>query len=121
MPKRPIQRELAKKDRSGHVRDNLPRAQKDDDCDGEVVGRALFLQVGGGQAYGYPANRKLIPRIADGCPYAFPRLLHRLVREADDTERRESRGDVHLDLDNASFQATTAHASVLANTMGTSF
>ncbi len=82
----------------------LPGTEQHADGDGQVVGRALFFEVGGGQVHRDASQREFAVAVAEGSAHSFFGFLDRGVGKADDVECGESGGDIHFDLDHKSVQ-----------------
>ena len=90
---------------------DLAGAHQDADSDGEVVGRAFFTEVGGGEVDSDPLHRELESRVADGSADSLPGFLDCGVGEADYIESRKSWGDVYFDFYYGPFEANDCTAS----------
>jgi hypothetical protein len=81
---------------------------KDGHRDREVKGAALLPKLGGGEVHGQPVRGKAEAAVAHRRAHPLPRLLHGLVGQADDAERRQAGGDIGLDFDAARLDAVKA-------------
>jgi len=102
---RAIQRELAHAKRPGEIGADLAAGHEDAECHGEIIGRALFAQVGRRQVDRDPRVGELAIRVADGGLHPLARFLHGDVREPHDDHEKEAIGDIYLDFDERAFQA----------------
>ena len=99
VPKLTVQRQLAEEHRQRRRVGELSRTYQDGQGYGKIVGRPRFSQVGGRQTGRDASNRELAPGVPNGRPDSLTGLLDRRVGQPHDVERRQSRRDVHLDLD----------------------
>ena len=77
--------------------------------DREIIVAAFLRQVGGGEIDGDAARRQREARGDQRRAHPLARLGHRLVRQADDVEGRQSRRNLHLDVDGAGLDALERH------------
>ena len=70
---------------------------------------AFLRQVGGREVDGDPPRRQREAGGDQRRAHPLARLRDRLVREADDIERRQSGRDLHLDVDGAGLDALERH------------
>ena len=84
---------------------DLAGAEQDADGDGEVVGRAGFFQVGGGQVDGDAAHREFAAAVAEGGAHPFPGFLDRRIGQADNVESGQAGSYVHFHLNDEPVQA----------------
>ncbi len=101
----PVERELAQEEGARDVGRGLPGGEDDAHGDGQVVGRPLLANVGGGQVDRDALLGELEPGVADGGAHPLLRLLDRRVGQADDVEGGHAGGDVHLHLDQGPVEA----------------
>ena len=99
-----VQGQLAEEDGRLHGRQRLAGAEQDADGDGQVVGRAGFLQVGGSQVDGDAAHGELAAAVADGGADSLLGFLHGGVGQADDVKGGQAGGDVGFGLNNLAVQ-----------------
>ena len=83
----------------------LARSSKHGERDREIEARALFPQAGRCEVDSDAAKRPLQLSACDAAANALLRLLARLVRQADDRERRHASLQVRLDLDRSRLEA----------------
>jgi len=76
-----------------------PHGGEDADGDGQVEGRAFLADIGRGEIDGYAVPGELEAGILYGGPDPLLALLHRGLGQSDDSERRQSVGDIHLHID----------------------
>ena len=67
--------------------------------DGQVEMAAFLLQVRRRQIDGDALHRQAEPDGGERRPHPLAALRHRLVRQADDMERRQAAAEMHLDID----------------------
>ena len=102
----------------GHL---LGRGQ-DRQGDGQVVGRAFLLQVGGGQADHDPLERKLAAGVADAARTRSFASCTAVSGRPDDEKAGQARTDIYFDLDQCAVEASDgttanfrqAHARVIS-------
>ena len=66
---------------------------------------AFLQQIGWGEVDQHPLWRQGEAHGGQRRAHPFPRFAHRLVRQADDKEGRNARGDLHLHLHRHGFDA----------------
>lgn len=106
----PIERQFAHRHEVRHLFciDDAHRAQQRERYR-QVVVRALLGQVGRREVDGDPLGRKGKPHRGKRGGNALAALAHGLVRQADDSERRQARRDLTLHFDGACLESEIGH------------
>ncbi len=101
-PDRPqisLEADLADHERVGQpLAGKLPAGDEDAQRDGQVEGRAVLADVGGGQIDSDAAERELKAGVGQGRADPFPALLDRSVGQPNGGEGGQAAGDVDLDV-----------------------
>ena len=105
VPQPAVQRQLAEEYRRLRGGWGLSGAEQYSHRDGEIVGRPGFLQVCRRQVHRDAPHGELATAVAQRRPHPLLGLLYRRVRQADDVERRQSRRNVRLRLNDLSVQS----------------
>src|SRR5699024_1162473 len=96
-PELPRQRELPEEGAVGGRLLYLTRGGEDAEQHGQVVHRAVFPRVRGGEVHGEARDGELEPRVLDGRAHAVPGLPDGGVRQTDYLELRQALGGRALD------------------------
>ncbi len=92
-----VERQLPQERGVGPAQRELVRGHEDADRDGQVVRRALFLQVRRREVHRHASRRKLEAGVANCAPHPLPRLENGAAGKTDDRETGQAEGDIDLD------------------------
>jgi hypothetical protein len=87
------------------VRPDLLRSDENPEGHGQIKGGAALAHLRRCEVHGDPPRRILVTAVTDGAAHAFACFLERGVRQPDDGEPWQARGDVDFDPDWPTIQA----------------
>ena len=101
-----VERQLAHEQRAGRRRLQLAGGDQDRQCQRQIVGGSLLGQLGRCQVGGDPPQRIHQAAVLDRRAHPLAGLFDRRGRQANQEEVGQALiGDIHLDLDQPSFEA----------------